>query len=89
MFRPSRSSRRLFALCLLVPLTLFLHHPAATAQVPRPPASGEQGLSPREAAAQAKAQYGGKVLKVQRKGKAYRVRLLLEDGRVITVTIKG
>jgi len=46
-------------------------------------------LTPAEAAARARARYGGKVIKVQRKGNGYRVRLLQDSGRVITVTIKG
>lgn len=46
-------------------------------------------LSPQEAAARARAKYGGKVLKVKREGGGYKVRLLLESGRVITVTIRG
>ncbi len=49
----------------------------------------EQGpsLSPREAAERARAQYGGQVLKVSREGNSYRVRLLRDDGRVVTVMV--
>lgn len=39
------------------------------------------------AAAQAQKQYGGRVLAVSRSRGAYRVRLLLDDGRVTTVTV--
>jgi hypothetical protein len=61
--------------------------------------SGEQGpgkrestaparMSAGEAAAIARSRYGGKVLKVTPQGNAYRIRLLQESGRVITVTIR-
>jgi uncharacterized membrane protein YkoI len=43
--------------------------------------------SARDAAAIAQARHGGKVLKVTRQGNGYRVRLLQDDGRVITVTV--
>ncbi len=52
-------------------------------------AAQQEGLTPREAAARAQAQHGGRVLSVSRQGGAYRVKLLLESGRVITVTVKG
>ncbi|MBB3168662.1 PepSY domain-containing protein [Simiduia aestuariiviva] len=44
-----------------------------------------------EAARLAQARYGGKVLKVKRDkdGRRYKVRLLLDDGRVKDVVIKG
>ncbi|MFV0476790.1 MAG: PepSY domain-containing protein [Parahaliea sp.] len=45
-------------------------------------------LSPGEAASRAQARHGGKVLKVSASGNGYKVRLLLDSGRVITVTIK-
>ncbi len=49
-----------------------------------------KGLTAREAAARAKAMYGGKVLKVKRVGEnAFRVRLLQDSGRVINVVIRG
>lgn len=53
------------------------------------PAAQQAGLTPREAAARAQAQHGGRVLNVSREGEAYRVKLLLDSGRVITVTVKG
>ncbi|UTA46490.1 hypothetical protein L1F30_09915 [Simiduia sp. 21SJ11W-1] len=44
-----------------------------------------------EAARIAQARYGGKVLKVKREqdGRRYKVRLLLDDGRVKDVVVKG
>jgi uncharacterized membrane protein YkoI len=44
-------------------------------------------LSPQQAAQRARAQYGGQVLKVSPAGPGYQVRLLKDDGRVMTVTI--
>jgi len=44
-------------------------------------------LSPQKAAQQARSQYGGQVLKVQPAGSGYQVRLLQDDGRVVTVSI--
>ena len=46
-------------------------------------------LTASQAAARAKAQYGGKVLKVTPAGNGYRVKMLTDAGRVHTVTIKG
>jgi hypothetical protein len=46
-----------------------------------------QSLSPQQAAQRARSQYGGQVLKVQPSGGGYQVRLLKEDGRVVTVPI--
>lgn len=44
-----------------------------------------------EAARIAQSRYGGKVLKVKREkdGRRYKVRLLLDDGRVKEVVVKG
>jgi uncharacterized membrane protein YkoI len=44
-----------------------------------------------EAAQMAQAKYGGQVLKVKQEqdGRRYKVRLLLDDGRIKEVTIKG
>jgi uncharacterized membrane protein YkoI len=47
-----------------------------------------QKLTASEAAAKARAKHGGKVLKVSPKGRGYRVKLLTDSGRVITVTVK-
>ena len=49
----------------------------------------QKQLTAREAARRAQAQYGGRVLKVTRQGNNYRVRLLQDSGRVLTVTIRG
>lgn len=46
-------------------------------------------LTARQAAQRAKAQYGGKVIKVRKQGNNFKVRLLQKSGRVITVTIRG
>ncbi|HEY7776672.1 MAG TPA: hypothetical protein VIC02_09035 [Kineobactrum sp.] len=53
--------------------------PQAAQQQPR--------LTAGEAAARAQARHGGEVLSVTPQGAAWRVRLLLESGRVITVTV--
>jgi uncharacterized membrane protein YkoI len=47
----------------------------------------QQGISAGQAAAIAKNQYGGEVLKVERAGNRYRVKLLLPSGTVKTVYI--
>jgi len=46
-----------------------------------------QKLSPQQAAERARALYGGQVLKVSPEGNGYRVRLLGDDGRVMTVPV--
>ncbi len=81
---------------LVVPLLALLLTAGTGFVAPQPalaqqgkPAAEQEGLTPREAAARAQAQRGGRVLNVSRKGNAYRVKLLLDSGRVITVTIKG
>lgn len=50
--------------------------------------NGDQ-LSAQQAAKRARERYGGQVLKVNRRGSGYDVRLLQDDGRVITVFIGG
>jgi hypothetical protein len=50
-------------------------------------AQQSQSLSPQQAAQRARSQYGGQVLKVQPGGGGYQVRLIQEDGRVVTVPI--
>ena len=74
---------------LLVSGLLICGFPATDAIAQK---SGEKqqqgGMTSREAADKARAQHGGKVLKVTRKGKGYRVKLLQDSGRVITVTVK-
>ena len=79
----------LSTLALTCLYALPLTAPDADAR-PRPVAEDQQKqLTAREAARRAQAQYGGRVLKVTRKGNNYRVRLLQDSGRVITVTIRG
>ncbi|MFT4824310.1 MAG: starvation-inducible outer membrane lipoprotein [Halioglobus sp.] len=63
--------------------------PATQAQAKQPNAKSQSSMSPAQAAAKAKAKHGGKVLKVTPKGRGYRVKLLTDSGRVITVNIKG
>lgn len=46
-------------------------------------------MTARQAAAQAKAIHGGKVLRVRKQGRDFKVRLLKESGRVVTVTVRG
>jgi uncharacterized membrane protein YkoI len=48
----------------------------------------QRSLTATQAAARAQAQYGGKVLKVSPSGKGYKVKLLTDSGRVLTVTIQ-
>lgn len=48
----------------------------------------QRKMTAAQAAARAKAQYGGKVLKVTPSGKGYKVKLLTESGRVLTVGIQ-
>jgi len=48
---------------------------------------GDRQSSAQQAARQAQQRYGGRVLKVDRSGSGYQVRLLQDDGRVITVFI--
>jgi len=57
------------------------------AAVAAPGDSNRPQLSADQAARRAQSQYGGKVLKVQRSNGGYRVKLLLDSGRVTTVTI--
>ena len=48
-----------------------------------------QGISSSQAAAIASSQYGGEVLKVQRKGDQYQVKLLLPSGTIKTVYVSA
>lgn len=73
---------------LLAALLLALA-PAPQVQAGQPPAAQQKNaLTPQQAAAKAKAAHGGKVLKVTRQGKGYRVKLLLDSGRVKTVDVR-
>lgn len=78
-----------FLLALLLTAGAGLVAPQLALAQQGKPAAQQGGLTPREAAARAQAQHGGRVLAVSRKGGVYRVKLLLDSGRVITVTIKG
>ena len=84
------------ALLLVGMLCVVLPVAAVQAKQPR-----EQGAHPKQernqvektftaaqAAARAQARHGGKVLKVTPKGKGYKVKLLSDSGRVLTVTVK-
>jgi len=48
---------------------------------------GGQKITAEQAARQAQQRYGGRVLKVDPRGSGYSVRLLQDDGRVITAVI--
>ncbi len=82
--------RHLQAICALLISSLLLWAIPVTDAVAQKSGEKQQqgGMSAREAADKARAQHGGKVLKVTRKGKGYRVKLLQDSGRVITVTVK-
>ena len=53
----------------------------------RNPRKNDGHMSARHAAGQAQQRYGGQVLKVDPQGSGFNVRLLQDDGRVITVFI--
>lgn len=74
---------------LLLSTLVCVTLPVSQAQAKSPNAKSQSSMSPAQAAAKAKARHGGKVLKVTRNGKGYRVKLLTDSGRVITVNIKG
>lgn len=48
-----------------------------------------KSISAKQAANVAKGRYGGKVLKVSSSGDGYRVKLLTNDGKVISVFVDG
>jgi starvation-inducible outer membrane lipoprotein len=52
------------------------------------PGQKQSGLTAQEAAARAQSRFGGKVLKVTRSGGGYKVKLLQDSGKVVTVTIR-
>lgn len=77
--------------CVTVVGMIFMVFPASQVQAKQPAQSG-QGTKPitaAGAAAKAQARHGGKVLKVTAKGRGYKVKLLTDSGRVLTVMIKG
>lgn len=89
--RPPAPGR--LALCLALALCLS---PAASVQAretgPRPDGRGANAerrddIGPARAAEIARERHGGKVLKVERDGDAWRVRLLLPSGRVRNVRV--
>ena len=77
----------LVSLCASGPLHSQPHQqtasPAATRWAQKPASSDS------EAAAMAVRQHGGQVLRVERHGSNYQVRLLMPDGRVKHVTVPG
>jgi starvation-inducible outer membrane lipoprotein len=85
----------IFRLCfpLLIALALSVSLPATDsyAQSQKNQASQNQhtGMTTQQAAAQAKASHGGKVLKVTRDKKGYKVKLLQDSGRVVIVRVAG
>ena len=78
---------------LLITLALSVLLPAtdsyAQSQKNQPLKNQQADMTEQQAAAQAKASHGGKVLKVTRDKKGYKVKLLQESGRVITVRVAG
>lgn len=79
-------------LCAMAVVVLvFAVLPASQVQAKQPTEKGQnaRSLSAAQAATKAKARHGGKVLKVTPKGRGYKVKLLTDSGRVLTVMIKG
>jgi starvation-inducible outer membrane lipoprotein len=72
------------ALCLMVPAV----HAKQPKQAQHQPQQTQQSLTAAQAAAKAKAQHGGTILKVTPKDEGFRVKLLTDSGRVMTVMIK-
>lgn len=80
---------------LLLSSALCLAVPAVHAKQPKQGQGQQQGqqqtqhsLTAAQAAAKAKARHGGTVLKVTPKGQGFRVKLLTDSGRVMTVMVK-
>lgn len=86
-------SAKLFCSALLCGL-VYLVAPVVQVQASQPETgkqakqAEEQRLTAAQAARRARAKHGGKVLKVSPQGKAYRVKLLTDSGRVMSVLIK-
>lgn len=76
----------LACLLLALPVTSAIATPVHAAE-PLQLAQGGGELSKSEAAAVALRKHGGKVLNVSRSGSVYRVKLLLDSGRVKIVTV--
>lgn len=93
---PSSSCARVFLLAGLL-VFLFVTEPVFAYDLHSDPARGERAENRQSgknaAAAQAQSQYGGKVLSVSEEGgegrKVYKVKLLLDSGRIKIVTVYG
>jgi starvation-inducible outer membrane lipoprotein len=86
----SQGLKRMFCSMAVVALILAaLPVSQVQAKQPTEKRQSASSLSPAQAAAKAKARHGGKVLKVTPKGRGYKVKLLTDSGRVLTVMIKG
>ncbi|AFU97984.1 PepSY domain-containing protein [Simiduia agarivorans] len=78
---------RLWILIFMLGFTLPTGGLQAAIPVPVQKAQDQAAGSPSEAAAIAVRRHGGEVLKVQKAGKHYKVRLLTADGRVKEVKV--
>ena len=80
-------------LLVLSPALTTLAHARAKAPEEITIILAQAGISEGQAASIAKSKYGGKVLSVSRSGNGdrviYRVKLLLDSGRVVIVTVDG
>ena len=54
---------------------------------PRKQSSNRPTISSQQAASIVQSRYGGKVLKVQKNQSSYRVKLIRQDGRIISVSV--
>ena len=86
--RQKSSLRHLSIKVLTVITTLvFLLCSPVTLAAPAGGDGNKASLTAQQAAKRAQSRHGGKVLKVSRSKSGYRVKLLLDSGRVTTVTI--
>lgn len=67
----------------LSPLTLKQSHSRHETVL----AQAKKGISKSQAASAAQSKYGGKVINVSQRGNSYRVKLLLDSGKVKIVTV--
>ncbi|MFT5710944.1 MAG: starvation-inducible outer membrane lipoprotein [Halioglobus sp.] len=74
-------------LCLAVP-AVQAKQPRQAQQQPQQSQQSQHAMTAAQATAKAKARHGGTVLKVTPKGQGFRVKLLTDSGRVMTVTVK-
>ena len=76
---------------LFITLVLFVSLSAtdsyAQSQKNQPSKNEKIGMTAKQAAAQAKSDHGGKVLKVTRDREGYKVKLLQDSGRVVIVKV--